>query len=923
MGRCQPASMSLFWLLLISLGLQQVKTDGQAKNLECYNDYDKEMVCTWELEHLAFHCRDQYLRMYKVPVNEWRNYTCIPKKLKVGDSLSLSKCTCTILVSKFGVFDEYVVEILSNETVALSGTVLPWQTVKPKAPRNLTVEKDENGNFILHWDKSYQEPNLLYDRLSFEVAYYNKQNPEKIHLRRHEQLESRHEILGSELEPGDYVAKVRSLPRDFSGQWSEWSAFEWRKESELSLQRLLQIIVPLFSILTLALIAVCYVCFVTYKKEWWDNIPDPAKSNFAVKNFNKSQSSSLRKVQCIHDQKTSFHGSRSRHVKSIFGKWLAKSLPCSLGEYGLREDYTQGVKCRVDSCQGGSQTEGERAKVPGAAGRTLVPEHVLVERFEICPREAADKAFVPKDPETLEDKATEEAKDKNEFAFDSAIHDLFQKLIEADTWQPNSDILADEPELFNRWEIENVKQEIYRVPDHQSGSNVFSFCMDEFPLEQNRRANKNNFLQSIKASESSHHGCKSDIVYLEQKSRDGFLHQSCSEVQEDLLRLMLDSQDPPAPGGHGGCTPKPDVFVDADYTSFESTVSKGCPENLDLHLSSSQDGEDLPLFPHEAMHARGGSSGSVSPADCVLLNMSGYQSFNSAVKQEKMQGDDTFSLGSPNETDPEGSGYKPFDCESLQSSYADRGMGDPDSPSGKDGECDLADGPVTAFFKETLKENGQNAETGGAENQSGCRDSGSQYYNSIGTRNGPPNTKTPEGDSSIFFALTFDIWDHLKNFGNSAPGNPLLSEVGNRECSSLGCLAEPGGDPPFPYPGTANPSLAQRRKSWDSGTRERAAAGCIPPGPSPPSPTRPSPSPKCQTKFENISYFIQPWGGETVLALKRKQISPSDEGGGGAKQRAAQLTEDVDSEGNFYMEVTTQADLQPQETIEARETLSR
>nr|XP_033770819.1 interleukin-4 receptor subunit alpha [Geotrypetes seraphini] len=900
--------MILFWLLLLSCGLLHVITDGQAKNLECYNDYEHEMVCMWEVEILTRSCRDQYLLKYEHLNYPSPSNTCIPENMKVGDDILFSKCSCTIFFPYFFVSDDYNIEILYNKKVVLNDTVTPLSIVKPIPPQNLTVTKNENGNFILRWDKSYNKFSILYDMLDFEATYYNKQNPEKSHTARLSSLETSYKILTKELDPGDYVAKVRSHPTKTGGQWSEWSSVvEWRKEYEFSQSILLWINVPIFSIVIMAVIIICYLYHDKYI-EWWNNIPDPAKSTSAVNIFYKLQFSALRKEQCVCDQKTSSPDTILKRMKNNFRNWLAKSVPLSLGENCFHEDYTHDAdKCGADHCQDKHKAEGERAAISEEAGRILIPEQALVERIEICLLEAADPALLFEDDcETSEDKDTEEVKVDSIILFDSGIQNLFLNIIENNTWQTNSDFFEDKYKLCNSHEIENANQEIYRASGQHFWSKPSSFPMEDCSLEQNYR---NNFVQSVKPTSS--HGCK-------------------REKQEDLLKLMLDSQGLPHleafSDGLGGFTHESNVFFDADYHSFDSTVSKCedqtnhvecCPTNMDFDLISSQDEELSFLMPARELYeiARPKVSNSMSSDNSNILNMSGYQSFDNAVKQDKMQDDQTVNYGAPNRTIPEESGYKPFDCASVQSTYIERGIGTPDLYPVRDRECDCSDSLFPLYFNKTYENNEKSDEIG--DSQSGSINSGSQHCNNTGSISNAQNRRSLDRNSNMVYALTFDICDHLKNFGNSSTDGLLLNKEGN----TLDCPGKVGDSPHC----VARLPLLLQKKSLEAVMTEQVMMTlncglCAPSVDFPPLKKRQFQFLNCQTKFENISYFIQPCSAEKMLGFRHDKVPPLD-GGGCAKHYLMGLKGDEDGEDNFYMEVTTQMDLQQLDSVKPRESI--
>lgn len=56
-----------------------------------------------------------------------------------------------------------------------------YHTVKPRAPKNLAIEKAENGNFILSWEKSYCKKSYLSGQpVIYQVKYWRKQHPTEV-----------------------------------------------------------------------------------------------------------------------------------------------------------------------------------------------------------------------------------------------------------------------------------------------------------------------------------------------------------------------------------------------------------------------------------------------------------------------------------------------------------------------------------------------------------------------------------------------------------------------------------------------------------------------------------------------------------------------------------------------------------------------
>ncbi|TRZ21181.1 hypothetical protein HGM15179_005942 [Zosterops borbonicus] len=132
------------------------------------------------------------------------------------------------------------------------------------------------------------------------------------------------EITASSLKRGyDYIASLRCNYTDYPAYWSEWSEeVEFRYEYRVKAEDILQMAVPTSCILIVAGSVICYFCFTKVKKEWWDQIPNPAKSHLVVKNVKFS-------VLCYFDEiKFPFHDLKQSHMEQQIScnNCLAQSL---------------------------------------------------------------------------------------------------------------------------------------------------------------------------------------------------------------------------------------------------------------------------------------------------------------------------------------------------------------------------------------------------------------------------------------------------------------------------------------------------------------------------------------------------------------------------------------------------------------------
>ncbi|NXO19219.1 IL4RA protein, partial [Oriolus oriolus] len=232
---------------------------GHVQEFACFTDYDKELVCDWKVPAQT-NCSKEFLLCYSEGTSSVSN-VCVPENGK--DS---SRCTCTIYR------DFFVSSITYNLTLQINGTdvsnysVRPACVVKPRAPKNLAIEKAENGNFILSWEESYSPPSLLSGQpVIYEVKYWRKQHPTEIsNFSEPINYQAKSfEITASSLKRGyDYVVSLRCNYVDYPGYWSEWSEeVEFHYDYQVKAEDILQMAVPTSCILIVAGSIICYFCF--------------------------------------------------------------------------------------------------------------------------------------------------------------------------------------------------------------------------------------------------------------------------------------------------------------------------------------------------------------------------------------------------------------------------------------------------------------------------------------------------------------------------------------------------------------------------------------------------------------------------------------------------------------------------------------
>ncbi|NXG55476.1 IL4RA protein, partial [Hemiprocne comata] len=228
----------------------------------CFTDYDKELVCHWKVPAQT-NCSKEFLLYYrKKEFFSQLNNVCVPENGK--DSL---RCTCTICPDYFVSGLTYILALQFNGTDYWNYSVRPALVVKPRAPKNLAIEKAENGNFNLSWEESYSPPSMLSGQpVIYEVKYWRKQHPTEVSVKAINYQAKSFEIIASSLRRGyDYIASVRCNYTNYPAYWSEWSEeVEFHSDYQVTAEDILQMAVPISCILIMAVSVICYFCFTKY-----------------------------------------------------------------------------------------------------------------------------------------------------------------------------------------------------------------------------------------------------------------------------------------------------------------------------------------------------------------------------------------------------------------------------------------------------------------------------------------------------------------------------------------------------------------------------------------------------------------------------------------------------------------------------------
>ncbi|KAM8798306.1 interleukin-4 receptor subunit alpha [Eudromia elegans] len=476
-----------------------------------------------------------------------RSNVCIPENGKES-----STCTCTIYPAFFVLGLTYILTLQFNGTNTGNYSVTPALVVKPRAPKNLAIEKAENGNYNLSWEESYSLSSMLSGQpVIYEVKYWSKQDPTEVSRKSINYRTKSFEIIASSLRKGyDYIVSIRCNYTDYPAYWSDWSeAIEFHYDYQVTTEDVLQMVVPVSCVLIMAVAVICYFSFTKVKKEWWDQIPNPAKSHLVVKNIKFS-------VFCHIDEiKFPFHDLKQSHMENHIScsNCLAQSLS---GQSFKEEDNITNIE-KPCSCHSKSGDW-----FPKGCGSVLTPETILVEKcLEIC--ECSSGVEAESQEETCNQVTMLEPCEGSASPFGEHIEhndtlaNMFIKLLadENNMQDKDADVITDENKIFERLESENPLQQNSKANAdlHQQLCGIFhtdSLFSEASQSDYSCSTASKKWSQSEESFESGYQSSNTNSATVEARDSldmlDKSLFSCSSEMQHDLSVLIQESPDRPA-----------------------------------------------------------------------------------------------------------------------------------------------------------------------------------------------------------------------------------------------------------------------------------------------------------------------------------------------------------------------------------------
>lgn len=330
----------------------------------CYSDYYNTSVCEWKMD-VPTNCSAQLHLSYqlKFSFEEEGNHTCVPEN-QAG-----TWCRCIMPMDIIVAGDTYQLDLWAGEQLLWNGSFRPSQHVKPKAPINLRVHKVINM-WVLTWNTSYNAEDYL-NELLYLVNVSKVDDPVDFKIYNITYNEMILQIAGSTLQSEAwYSARVKALAQGYSGTWSDWSAsIRWKNYFHgQRIEERVEIGVVLSCLFIMVICVSCYCSIIKLKKEWWDQIPNPARSPLMAIIIQDSQ---VTLWKCPRTQETA----KPPHWKTC----LAKLLPCLLEH--PQEPGEDPLKAAPDGAWRGG---GGRERHPLEVSRMVLrPESICVEPVKL------------------------------------------------------------------------------------------------------------------------------------------------------------------------------------------------------------------------------------------------------------------------------------------------------------------------------------------------------------------------------------------------------------------------------------------------------------------------------------------------------------------------------------------------------------
>ncbi|XP_064179833.1 cytokine receptor common subunit beta-like isoform X2 [Anguilla rostrata] len=230
-----PSRMLVFWALraslLPALALASESERCPAQNpstvldsLECYNDYNSYIRCSWREDNRTH--SQAPLSLFHWDEEDNSESACEPRGPPVLLPDGQLAPHCQYNTTLFGIWNQDHFFFKTPHSPGLSRNLSVSQLVRVRPPHSLSQRAVEGGGRALRWNSSYPPSSILYPTLNYQVKYRRTGQDWTVLEVSEEELV----IESDSLAPGcRYEAGVRS--RGGKGRWSDWSPLvEWKTE---------------------------------------------------------------------------------------------------------------------------------------------------------------------------------------------------------------------------------------------------------------------------------------------------------------------------------------------------------------------------------------------------------------------------------------------------------------------------------------------------------------------------------------------------------------------------------------------------------------------------------------------------------------------------------------------------------------------
>ncbi|KAK1344496.1 hypothetical protein QTO34_013193 [Cnephaeus nilssonii] len=239
----------------------------------CFSDYLSTSTCEWRMGG-PINCSSELRLTYQLVFLNEESHTCVPANRES------TVCLCDMLMDNVVSGDTFQLDLWAGKQRLWSGSFTPSEHVKPRAPGNLTVNTTDSHMWQLTWSNPYPPESLLDSELVYLVNISNEDDPTEFLVRNVTYKEPTLRFPASTLKPGArYRARVRAWAPSYNSLWSEWSPpVKWLHDYERPWEQHLPLAVGISSIVIMVVCLSCYFSILKIKKEWWDQIPNPARA---------------------------------------------------------------------------------------------------------------------------------------------------------------------------------------------------------------------------------------------------------------------------------------------------------------------------------------------------------------------------------------------------------------------------------------------------------------------------------------------------------------------------------------------------------------------------------------------------------------------------------------------------------------------